>query len=62
MQVAKVFQVVSGSLEKSLNEWLEKNPNIEIIQCFQSQSMNSIGYPLVTFTVLYKEAQVKGEE
>jgi hypothetical protein len=57
MQV-KVFNKKSALLlEQEINEWLAKNPNLEIRFSNQSQSRESELGALITVTILYEERQ-----
>jgi len=57
MQV-KVFNKKSALLlEQEINEWLAKNPNLEIRFSNQSQSRESELGVSITVTILYEERQ-----
>ena len=59
--VTEMTQNITASSELQLNRWLAENPDIEIIQMLQSESMaETAGGQLernLTITVVYRETQ-----
>ena len=63
---AKIFSYCTTNLnppgEMQLNQWLEENPEIEIVHVLQSESMTAYDEQLernLTVTLLYQLAEIK---
>ena len=63
---AKIFSYCTTNLnppgEMQLNQWLEENPEVEIVHVLQSESMTAYDEQLernLTVTLLYQLAEIK---
>jgi serine protease inhibitor len=48
------FESVISSLSRKINEWLQENPDIEIVNILQSESQGTENAWNLTLTVFYR--------
>ncbi|MBL0714669.1 MAG: hypothetical protein JJV98_13320 [Desulfosarcina sp.] len=49
------FASIISSLSRKINEWLEENPDIEIVNILQSESQGTENAWNLTVTVFYRQ-------